>query len=78
ETMWFMSSRDFIDLAATNRNGKNIGKRSIWFNGKSARTQSEHAKPKYDPWRISVDGHHDFSRIASYLQTGNDNLAVLP
>ncbi len=31
--MWIMTSKEFIKEAVQNKNGKNAGKRSIWFNG---------------------------------------------
>lgn len=31
DTMWIMSSREYIDEYVTNKTGKNVGKRSIWF-----------------------------------------------
>ena len=34
DMMWIMSSKQFVERANQNKNGKNIGKRSIWFNGK--------------------------------------------
>jgi len=34
DMMWIMSSEEFINESAQNKTGKNIGKRSIWFNGK--------------------------------------------
>jgi len=33
DTMWIMSSQEFIEEASQNKTGKNAGKRSIWFNG---------------------------------------------
>ena len=33
ETMWILSSEEFLAECVTNKNGKNEGKRSIWFNG---------------------------------------------
>lgn len=33
DTMWILSSEEFIQECVTNKNGKNAGKRSIWFNG---------------------------------------------
>ena len=47
---WILSSKDFIMEAAQNRNGKNTGKRSIWFNGKSAKSNQEHPHPKFDKY----------------------------
>lgn len=32
-TMWIMSSEEFLNECVTNKNGKNAGKHSIWFNG---------------------------------------------
>lgn len=34
DTMWIMSSQEFLSECVTNRTGKNAGKHSIWFNGK--------------------------------------------
>lgn len=31
--MWIMSSEEFLNECATNKNGKNAGKHTIWFNG---------------------------------------------
>ena len=78
DTMWLMSSQDFVAHAATNKSGKNAGKRSIWFNGRSTRTETEHPKPKFDPWRISQDGRHDFSRLSKFLEEGVDELKGKP
>ena len=47
ETIWIMSSGEFVREAAQNKNGKNVGKRSLWFNGKNTRAQTEHVKPQY-------------------------------
>lgn len=33
DTIWIMSSEEFLKECVTNKNGKNVGKRSIWFNG---------------------------------------------
>ena len=32
DTMWILSSEEFIHECVTNKTGKNSGKRSIWFN----------------------------------------------
>jgi hypothetical protein len=32
-TMWIMTSQEFINKSNQNKRGKNIGLRSIWFNG---------------------------------------------
>lgn len=47
DTIWIMSSNEFIKEASQNKNGKNAGKRSIWFNGKNTKGQTEHVKPQY-------------------------------
>jgi len=43
--IWIMSSAEFLKEAVTNKNGKNKGKRSIWFNGR--KQGKEYAKEKY-------------------------------
>lgn len=50
DTIWIMSSNEFIREAVQNKNGKNVGKRSIWFNGKSSKKQIEHVKPKFQKY----------------------------
>lgn len=47
---WILSSEEFIAEAVQNKSGKNIGKRSIWFNGKSTKKQSEHPRPRFDKY----------------------------
>ena len=34
DTFWIMSSEEFIKESAQNKSGKNVGLRSVWFNGK--------------------------------------------
>ena len=51
--MWIMSSEEFIDEAVQNKTGKNKGKRSIWFNGKSTKEGTEHAKPQFEKYQAS-------------------------
>ena len=55
---WILSSEEFIQEAVQNKSGKNVGKRSIWFNGKSTKTKQEHPKEKYQKYVAS-----DFSRF---------------
>ncbi len=76
DLMWLMSSADFIAQASQNKNGKNIGKRSVWFNGRNTKAQTEHPHARFNPWLISSDIGHDFSRIASYLETGSDTMGL--
>ena len=58
--MWLLSSEDFIKESTQNKNGKNFGKRSIWFNGKKTKNYSEHCKVQYEKYLIS-----DFSFLKS-------------
>ncbi len=62
DAMWIMSSEEFGKEAVRNKTGKNIGKRSIWFNGKRKRKDgagmTEHRNPRYDKYLAS-----DFSRF---------------
>jgi hypothetical protein len=68
DTMWIMSSSQFIDEAVQNKIGKNAGKRSIWFNGRKTDKQTgkiiEYPHPKFEQYRA-----HDFSlfRQATHL-----------
>jgi hypothetical protein len=72
ETMWLMSSQDFIAQSVSNKNGKHVGKRSIWLNGRSVKSKSEHCRPQFLPWCISDDGQHRFGRLSAYFETGTD------
>jgi len=55
---WILSSREFIKESNQNKKGKNIGKRSIWFNGKNTKEQTEHVKPQFGKYLVT-----NFSRI---------------
>ena len=63
---WIMTSAEFIEHANQNKNGKNIGKRSIWFNGKrknkSTGCLDEHPYPRFERFIAK-----DFSRIRKPL-----------
>lgn len=48
ETIWILSSREYLACSHQNKNGKNAGKRSIWFNGKNTKALSEHTKPQFE------------------------------
>ncbi len=50
EKTWIMSSKEFIKESNQNKNGKNIGKRSIWFNGKNTKKKSEHVHSKFEKY----------------------------
>ena len=58
DTIWILSSREFLKESNQNRNGKNVGKRSIWFNGKSTKAQIEHVKPQFEKYVVT-----NFDRI---------------
>ena len=62
ETKWIMSSKEFIAEAHQNKKGKNVGKRSIWFNGKKTNKENgkyeEYVKPQFVKYVAS-----DFSRL---------------
>ncbi|MFC3653120.1 hypothetical protein ACFONN_16290 [Dyella humi] len=61
--MWIMTSKEFDREALKNKTGKNVGLRSIWFNGKrkdkASGIASEYCKPKWEKYLAN-----DFSRIA--------------
>ncbi len=54
DEMWIMSSKDFIKESVQNKNGKNKGKRAIWFNGtktdKETKERYEYPKPRFDKY----------------------------
>ena len=55
---WILSSKEFIKESNQNKKGKNIGKRSIWFNGKNTKEQIEHVKPQFEKYVVN-----DYKRI---------------
>lgn len=55
---WILSSEEFCKESVLNKSGKNKGKRSIWFNGKSKVSNTEHAHARFD---IYLD--ENFSRF---------------
>ena len=62
DAMWIMTSGEFINSSNQNKTGKNVGKRSIWFNGKRRNKATgqyrEHRKPRFEKF-LEVD----FSRV---------------
>lgn len=56
ESIWIMSSAEFIQESNLNKNGKNTGKRSIKFNGKKC--GKEYCKEKYKKYQVN-----NFDRI---------------
>jgi hypothetical protein len=61
-SMWIMSSEEFVAAAVQNKSGKNVGLRSIWFNGrrrgKEAGTIEEHIHPRFQKYVAT-----DFKRL---------------
>lgn len=61
-SMWIMSSEEFLSECVTNKNGKNKGKRSIWFNGKrtdkASGSKVEYCKKQFEKYLCS-----NFSRF---------------
>ena len=55
---WILSSREFIEESTQNKTGKHIGVRSIWFNGRKTKAQTEHVKPQFEKYLAT-----DFKRI---------------
>ena len=70
DATWILSSAEFIAEAAQNKNGINIGKRSLWLNGtkmdKTRGERQEYAKPRYDKYRSE-----DFVRLLAGIQPSN-------
>jgi hypothetical protein len=50
ECMWIMSSSEFIAEAGQNKSGEHKGKRSIKFNGKNTKAQTEHVLPDLEKY----------------------------
>jgi hypothetical protein len=65
DKLWILSSQEFLKESNQNKNGKNAGKRSIWFNGKNTKANSEHVKPQFRKYLVN-----DFTRI---LKDNPDN-----
>lgn len=49
-TTWILSSQEFVELANQNKKGNNIGKRSVWFNGRSTKNKTEHTLPRWEKY----------------------------
>ena len=54
EKMWIMSSKEFIAVANQNKQGKNKGLRSIWFNGHrrgpGTDERQEYCRPQFEKY----------------------------
>lgn len=58
DTIWILSSKEFILESVQNKSGNNEGKRSIWFNGKNTKNKTEHVKPQFIKYVVK-----NFNRI---------------
>ena len=47
DKIWILSSKEFIEESSQNKSGTNKGKRTIHFNGKQTRQQTEHVKDQF-------------------------------
>ena len=63
DMFWIMTSEEFIRESVQTKTGKNIGIRSIWFNGtrknKDTGKRKEYCKPQFEKYIAE-----DFSRLA--------------
>ena len=55
---WIMSSKEFVKESNQNKQGKNIGKRSIWLNGRNSKERTEHVLPRFETYL-----KNDFRRV---------------
>ena len=62
DSMWILSSEEFLQECVTNKTGKNAGKRSIWFNGRrtdrKTGKKSEYCFELFEKYRCT-----DFARF---------------
>lgn len=63
DTIWLLTSEEFLEESVQNKNGKNVGLRSVWFNGtkkdKANGQRAEYIKERYLKYVVT-----DFSRLA--------------
>lgn len=50
DTVWIMSSGEFVRETKPNKSGKNAGKRTIKFNGQNSKAGTEHTLPQYEKY----------------------------
>jgi hypothetical protein len=64
DSIWIMSSEEFVKESVQNKTGKNAGKRSIWFNGKKKNKATgnsiEYCKKQFEKYLVK-----DFSKLKS-------------
>jgi hypothetical protein len=77
DTMWIMTSAEFIKEPVQNKTGKTRGKRSIWFNGRKTDrktgTVTEHCKPQFKKYVAE-----DFSLEYCPISSRDDSLLSIP
>lgn len=65
--IFVMTSREFLRESRRNKSGKNVGLRSIWFNGKRQNRETgkteEYVKPQFEKYVAS-----DFTRIRKFSE----------
>ena len=61
---WILSSEEFLNLASTNRTGKHIGSKCIWFNGNRTNKKTG-KKEEYIKEQFQKYVHTDFKKIIS-------------
>lgn len=62
ETMWIMTSDEYLNECTTNKTGKNVGKRSIWLNGRKKNRNTGESE-EYPLVRFSKYIARDFARF---------------
>lgn len=50
DKLWILSSKDFMKEAVPYKNGNNVGKHAILFNGKNTKSNTEHVKPQFEKY----------------------------
>ena len=64
ETTWIMTSQEFIAASNQNKTGKNVGKRSIWFNGmrrnKDTLLREPYVKKQFEKYVVT-----DFAKLTN-------------
>jgi hypothetical protein len=50
DKIWILSSKEFIQESHQNKTGKHIGVRTVWFNGKNTKANTEHVKPQFEKY----------------------------
>lgn len=54
DVMWIMTPGEFIENSHQNRSGRNVGRRTTWFNGhrrdKASGQRAEYTKPRFEKY----------------------------